>query len=47
MTVLLPDGEISLEVVVEPEELEEFDLDHILMNINTAEEYEKMNNLLI
>jgi len=26
---------------VEPEELEEFDLDHILMNLNTAEEYDK------
>ena len=32
---------------VEPEELEGFDLDHILMNINTAEEYKNMNNLLI
>ncbi len=32
---------------VEPEELAEFDLDRILMNVNTAEEYELMNNLLI
>ena len=32
---------------VEPEELPEFELEHILMNVNTAEEYEMMNNLLI
>ena len=32
---------------VEPEELAEFDLERILMNVNTTEEYEMMNNLLI
>jgi len=32
---------------VEPEELAEFDLERILMNVNTAEEYEIMNNLMI
>lgn len=32
---------------VEPEELPGFDLERILMNVNTAEEYEIMNNLLI
>lgn len=32
---------------VEPEQLPEFDLERILMNVNTAEEYEMMNNLLI
>ena len=32
---------------VEPEEVNEFDLDRILMNVNTAEEYESINNLLI
>jgi len=32
---------------VDSAELPDFDLDHILMNVNTAEEYEIMNNLLI
>lgn len=32
---------------VDPEEIPEFDLEHILMNVNTAEEYEALNNLLI
>lgn len=32
---------------VEPDELPGFDLDRILMNVNTAEEYEIMSNLLI
>lgn len=32
---------------VEESELAEFDLERILMNINTAEEYEIMNNLMI
>ena len=32
---------------VEPEELSEFDLEHILMNVNTAEEYEVLRNLMI
>lgn len=38
----------ALEVrYVENEELPGFDLERILMNVNTAEEYEMMNNLLI
>lgn len=32
---------------VAPEELEDFELERILMNVNTAEEYETMNNLMI
>ncbi len=32
---------------VESDELPEFDLDRILMNVNTAEEYEMINNLII
>ena len=32
---------------VESEEIAEFDLDNILMNVNTEEEYENMKNLMI
>lgn len=31
---------------VEPEELEDYDLERILMNVNTPEEYEEMRSLL-
>lgn len=32
---------------VDPAEVEEFDLDRILMNVNTSAEYEEMKNLMI